>query len=72
MDDLQERYDELDNIEITLNVLLEETTLEDWKETLMSLKFDAQNEKEAIEPRLQAMYDAEDKEREREYWNSQF
>ena len=72
MDDLQERYDELDNIEITLNVLLEETTLDDWKETLMSLKFDAQNEKEAIEPRLQAMYDAEEREQERQYWNSQF
>lgn len=68
MDDLQERYDELDNIEITLNVLIEETTLDDWKETLMSLKFDAQNEKEAIEPRLQAMYDAEEREQVRQYW----
>ena len=55
MDDLQERYDELDNIEITLRVLIDEITDEKYKEIFQEL-----------------MYDAEDREREREYWASQF
>lgn len=72
MDELQEKYDELDNIEITLKTLANEVKDEKYREQLWQIMFDAQEEKEAIEPRLQAMYDAEDKEREREYWASQF
>lgn len=72
MDDLQDRYDELEDIEITLRRLADDVTDEEYKEIFQELMYKAQSEKEEIEPRLQEMYDAEDREREREYWNSKF
>lgn len=72
MDELQDRYDELDNIESVLRVLTNEIEDEGYKDILMDIMFKAQNEKEEIEPRLQAMYDAEERQLNKEYWDSQF
>ena len=68
MDELQERYDELDTIENSLRRLIHEISDKYIKDELYEIMFEAQDEKKEIEPRLQAMYDREEKEREREYW----
>lgn len=70
--DLQEKYDELDNIESTLRILIDDIDDIDYIEQLQEIMFQAQNEKEEIEIKLQELYDREEKEQQREYWNSQF
>lgn len=70
--ELQDRYDELDNIETTLRMLITEIEDKEYKEIFEELMFKAQDEKEDLEPRLQAIYDAEEKQQERDYWNNQF
>jgi hypothetical protein len=44
----------------------------DYIEQLQEIMYQAQNEKEEIEIQLQELYDREEKEQQREYWNSQF
>ena len=50
--DLQEKYDELDNIISTLDYLIGEITMKDYIEDLSQIKWAAENEKEDIEPIL--------------------
>ena len=50
--DLQEKYDELDNIISTLDYLIGEITMKDYIEDLNQIKWAAENEKEDIEPIL--------------------
>lgn len=66
--DLQEKYDELDNIISSLNVLLKEITDEYYVEQLEQTKFEAQNELEEVSKKLQEMRDREEAEQDREYW----
>ena len=66
--DLQEKYDELDNIISTLNVLVEEIEDKDYIEQLREIKYQAENEMEKVEKELQEMRDREEAEQEREYW----
>lgn len=68
--ELQDRYDELDNIENTIRNLIDEITDEDFIAQLQETMYQAQNEKEEIEPRLQEMYDAETQETNYEYERS--
>lgn len=68
MDELQERYDELDTVENSLRRLIHEISDEYIIDELYEIMFEAQDAKKEIEPRLQEMYDREEKEREREYW----
>ena len=70
--ELQERFDELDNIENSIRMLIDEISDRDYIEQLQDIMYQAQNEKEEIEPKLQEKYDRIEKEQEREYWNSQF
>ena len=70
--DLQERYDELDNVESTLRRLIHDIEDKDYKEDLYQIMFKAEDEKKEIEPKLQAMYDREEREQERLYWATQF
>ena len=69
--DAQERYDELENIESTLRVLIDEITDEDYKDQLQLIMYDAQNEKEEVEEQLRVEYDAEEREMNRQYERSQ-
>ena len=66
--DLQEKYDELDNIISTLNVLVEEIEDKEYIEQLREIKYQAENEMEEVEKELQKMRDREEAEQEREYW----
>lgn len=68
--DLQDRYDELDNIESTLRILANEITDKHYKEIFLETMYEAQQEKEQIEPKLQEMYDEEERELEQEYERS--
>lgn len=70
--DIQERYDELDNIESTLRILIDEITDRDYIEQLQETMFQAQNEKEELEEQLQDQYDREERQQNYEYENSKF
>lgn len=70
--DIQERYDELDNIESTLRILIDEITDRDYIEQLQETMFQAQNEKEELEEQLQEQYDREERQQNYEYENSKF
>ena len=66
--DLQDRYDELDNIESKLRTLIDETSDISYIEPLRELMYQAQNEKSEVGERLQKQYDREEAEQERLYW----
>lgn len=70
--DWQEKYDELDNIISSINILVDEIKDTDYIYMLNEIKYQAQNEMEEVEEKLQAEQDREYAEREKEYWNSQF
>ena len=73
-EELQARYDELDNIISSLGILIdyEIKMYEDLREQLEVIKHDAEKELEEIEPELQKARDEEEKILENEYWDSQF
>lgn len=66
--DLQDRYDELDNLISSLNCLMEELTDKNYIEQLELIKFEAQNEIEEISEQLEELREQEEKGQEREYW----
>ncbi|MFR8116865.1 MAG: hypothetical protein ACLVAK_07685 [Clostridia bacterium] len=68
--DLQDRYDDLENLESSLQVLLDETIDKDYKEELEDMLTRVQIDKEAIEPKVQEMQEREYKEQERQYERS--
>ncbi len=68
--DLQERYDELDLIISTLDILIDGINDKDYKEQLELIKFDAQDELDRIEPILQEEWDKESNRQLQEYINS--
>lgn len=57
--DLQEKYDELDNIVITLDGLVDETKDEYFKDMLSELKYEAENQRGDIQEEI---YRVEEKE----------
>jgi hypothetical protein len=68
--DIQEKYDELDNIESTLRILIDEITDRDYIEQLQETMFQAQNEKEELEEQLQDQYDREERQQNYKYEKS--
>lgn len=66
--DLQDRYDELDNIISSIRILKSEITDKDYIEQLELIQFQAQNEQEEVGEQLDKMLEAETRELEREYW----
>lgn len=50
--DLQEQFDDLDNIVITLTMLMRETKDKYFIDMLSDLKFEAQNQRDEIQERL--------------------
>ena len=73
-EELQARYDELDNIISSLGILIdyEIKTYDDIREQLEVIKHDAEKELEEIEPELNKRYDQEEEALEKEYWSMQF
>lgn len=57
--DIQERYDELDNIISSLNLLIDEITDRDYIDQLREIKYQAENEIEEVEKQLRAEQEKE-------------
>ncbi len=66
--DYQSRYDELDEIISSINILVDSITDKDYIDRLNEIKFDAQNELDEVSDKLQEEYDREERQREKEYW----
>ena len=65
--DLQERYDELDNIVSSIDILVDDISDKEYIDMLNEIKFNAQNEKEEIEEKLQEEYEKEERQMNYEY-----
>ena len=68
--DLQDTYDELDDIVRTLDELIGRITNKDYIDQLQETLFQAQNELEEIEPRIEEQYANEEQELQAEYMRS--
>lgn len=68
--DLQDKYDELDNLISTLNVLIDDLTDRNYIDQLELIKFEAQNELDEVSEQLKEQQKQENKEIEREYWEA--
>ena len=70
LDDLRDRYDELDNIISSIQNLIEEIKDRDYIERLEIIKFEAQDELNEIIPRIEQLEEEEEEEMNREYERS--
>lgn len=68
--DLQERYDELDNIVFTIRILLDDITIKEYIEQLREIQFKALEELEDVDFQLQKEYDKEYKHQLDTYFKS--
>lgn len=64
---LQDKYDELDNIISSIDILVDEISDKDYIDRLNEIKFDAQNEIEKVEEELEKERTEEEKQQEKEY-----
>ena len=67
MQDLQDRYDELDDIVRTIDELIDRISDKNYIDQLKETMYQAMNEKEDIETRLQEQYANEEEELRIEY-----
>lgn len=67
--ELQDRYDELEKIIMTLDSLIDDVTDSDYKEDLKDIKYKAQDELDELEPKLHEEYDKECRARVIDYMN---
>lgn len=70
--DIIDRYNELDNIISSLNLLIDELQSESDIEFFKNVIKDYEEEKDELEIQLQKESEEEIKERQKEYWESQF
>lgn len=68
--DIQNRYDELDNLLSTIDVLIDEIESKDIIDDLEYIKYNYMGEKEDLEKELAKMQEQEEKELENEYIRS--
>lgn len=68
--DNQERYDELDNIVRSIDVIVDEITDKYYIDMLNEIKFEAQNELEEIQEKLQEEYEEEEREMNQQFERS--
>lgn len=67
IDELRNKYDELDNIISSIRILTKEIKDKDYIERLEIIEFDAQDELDEIIPRIEQLEEEEEKELENEY-----
>ena len=67
IDELRDRYDELDNIISSIQILTKEIKDKDYIERLEIIEFEAQDELNEITPRIEQLEEEEEKELENEY-----
>ena len=68
--ELQNKYDELDNIISTLRILIDDLTDKEYIEQLQLIQYQAQDELDEIEPILQEEQDREYNEQMQDYIRS--
>ena len=64
----QDRYDELDNIVRTLDILVDETNDKYYIDLINDIKFEAENELEEVAEKLEEEQRREEIQQERDYW----
>lgn len=72
MNNWQERFDDLDNIVRTLDVLIDEVKDKYYFDALNEIRCEAQNDLEKAEEELTKEQEEENDEQEKQYWKSQF
>ena len=70
LEELRNKYDELDNIISSIRILTEEITDKNYIEQLELIQYEAQNELDEIEPQIQKLEEEEEREINREYERS--
>lgn len=68
--DKRDRYDEIDNLITTLDILIGETESEDIIDDLKDIKYKYYDERDELETKIIEEENAEEREREREWYNS--
>lgn len=68
--ELQDKYDELDNIIRTLDNLIDETTIKEYKEQLEETRYQAEKELEEVSKKLGKQQEEEEQELNYEYERS--
>lgn len=66
--DYQDRYDELDNIVRTLDILADDISDKYYIDLINDIKFEAENELEEVSERLEKERALEEEQQEKEYW----
>lgn len=66
--DYQDRYDELDNIVKTLDILADELNDKYYIDLINDIKFEAENELEKVSEKLEEERKMEARQQEKEYW----
>lgn len=66
--DYQDRYDELDNIVRTLDILADDINDKYYIDLINDVKFEAENELEEVAEKLEEEQKREEKQQEKEYW----
>ena len=70
LEELRNKYDELDNIISSIRILTKEITDKNYIEQLELIQYEAQNELDEIEPQIQKLEEEEESEINREYERS--
>ena len=70
LEELRNKYDELDNIISSIRILTKEITDKNYIEQLELMQYEAQNELDEIEPQIQKLEEEEEREINREYERS--
>lgn len=70
LEELINKYDELDNIISSIRILTKEITDKNYIEQLELIQYEAQNELDEIEPQIQKLEEEEEREINREYERS--
>ncbi len=65
--DYQDKYDELDNIISSLDILIDEISDKNYIEQLQEIKYEAEAEMQEVDEKLQEEYRKEECTREQEY-----
>ncbi len=70
--DLQRKYDELDNIVSSIDLLIDEITDKNYIDTLNEIKYQAQDELAEVWEKLQKQYEKEEEEMNIQFERSRF
>ena len=68
INDIQDRFDELDNIVRTLDILVDDINDKYYIDLINDIKFEAENELEEVAEKLEEEQRREERQQEKDYW----